>query len=201
MNLPRLIPVFTVAAAALAPLAAVHATPVSFNWEAKATAANAAYGVAVGDVMTGSITYDKALATKANGMGTTSGYQYWNSPLMNVTANIGTYHGTFAAQAMIVNDFSMWGGDEFIFRAYGSPVGNFDITFVDSTMQVLSNLELPTTLDFSKFDRSYMSIGWYSRVSNNITLSAPPAVPEPATLALFGLGMAGLLTARRRYKA
>jgi hypothetical protein len=196
----------TLRAAALASAAFVatsvaNATPLSFDWAATATQAST--GVNVGDKISGTITYDTTGAVKSNGnawQGT--GYQYYTTPSVTTTVTFGGHTETLSLYAMIVNDFSMWGGDEVIFRANTSPFGAFEFDLVDSTMKALSSLDLPTTIDGTAFGRTYFSLGNYpDRFVGTIgkfEASAPSDVPEPASLALFGAALAGLSLARRK---
>lgn len=64
-SLNRLIPSLSLslACAALLPLASAQAAPVSFDWKATATANSTAYGVHIGDILSGTISYDIGTAS------------------------------------------------------------------------------------------------------------------------------------------
>jgi hypothetical protein len=191
----------TLATATFAAAGAVHATPIHFDWSAVATQANAS--VNLGDKITGTITYDTTGAAKTSGNGWGGGgYQYYSTPSLTTTVTVGSQTETVNLYAMIVNDFSMWGGDEVIFRADSSPFGRFEFDLVDNSMTALSSMDLPTTIDGALFKTSYFMLGNYpNQFSGKIsTFEAPSSgdVPEPASIALFGMALASLTVARRR---
>jgi hypothetical protein len=193
----------TLASAAFMATGAANATPLTFDWSVTATAAGS--GVNVGDKITGTITYDTTGATKTNGnVWNNTGYQYYSTPLLNTTVKIGTRTETVNLYAMIVNDFSMWGGDEVIFRADASPFGAFEFELVDTSMKALSGMNLPTSIDRSTFNSTYFSLGNYPQQLrgsiDKFEAAAASDVPEPASIALFGLALASLSVARRRNK-
>lgn len=188
------------AAVTFAATGAAHATPITFDWSATATQANAT--VKVGDKVSGTITYDTTGATLANGSNWKgSGYQYYNTPFLKTTLTVGARTETVNLYAMIVNDF-MWGGDEVIFRADSSPFGSFEFELVDNSMKALTGLDLPTAIDGSQFNSTYFTLGNYPTQFrgqiDKFDASAAGDVPEPASIALFGLALASLTVARRR---
>lgn len=185
------------AAAAVAPAQATKLS--SHNWKATATTSSVPLSIQVGQAISGTIVYDMDALSKANSAGSDgNGYQYWDSTTMYATVDFGTSHYKFNVQAMIIDSFSMWGvKDNYIFRSYNAPFGRFDLSFIDPTGTALSGLALPDSVNPSAFSQGSLNLG-NIQVSNKATLLAANAVPEPGTLAVFGLGLAGLAAVRRR---
>ena len=185
------------AAAAVAPAQAT--TLSSHNWKATATTASASLGIQVGQTINGTIVYDMDGLSKASSFGADgNGYQYWDSTTMYTTVDIGASHYQFNVQAMIIDSFAMWGvKDNYIFRSNSTPLGRFDLTFTDPTGTAFTRLALPDSVNPSAFSQGTLNLGSV-QVSNKASLLAASTVPEPSTLAVFGLGLAGLAAMRRR---
>lgn len=181
-----------------------QAAPVTFYWQGAATVANATFGVQIGDVVSGSVSYDIATATKSGQINTgTTGYQYWNSTTMSASVHYGSYNGSFTlTPIMVVNDFSMWMGDEVFFRAASSPLGNFELGLADNSMTAQSNLNLPGVYDISKYNYHSLNLAYAQAANITYFDSTPPsaAAPEPASLALLGLAGMTAIAGRRRWK-
>jgi hypothetical protein len=162
-----------------------------------------------GDIITGSYTYD--LSTPDTNPSLHVGdYEHW-APPGGISLTVGGFEfksdpGNLDFLIEIIDDSSSGGlHDSYILGSYGNlPLA--DGTFVggiwwylkDSTASALSSIALPINapvLDDWGFNRLSLGGGTRARpfgIMGHVT----SAIPEPATIVLFGLG--GLLLGRRR---
>lgn len=146
---------------------------------------------------------------------------FWGTDSANYTGSTSLFNWYSNGTSTITND----GGNTFTLNSiqlaslyeYYSHSGNYSVlftgeksdgSFVTNTFELANSLS-PTTLNFANFTdlksvafsqgSTYDSIFQY----DNIVLDSSPAhepVPEPSTVALLGLGLAGVAFMRRRNK-
>jgi len=188
---------FTLASLALLAGGAAHAVPVSYGWSLTVDKGNASFNIATGQKVTGTFTYD---LTGALASGTQNGLQKYTTSAMKMTANVPGYATPMVLTTSVGNDLATL-GDELLFSFANTPIGALNIAFIDSTHTVFNSTQLPGMIDFAKFSSATMTVGsGTSALSGTITKFSAQAsdVPEPGTVALFGLALAGLAFVRRR---
>ena len=83
---------------------------------------------------------------------------------------------------------------------FGGVASQAEFLLQDFSGTAFDSVSLPLSLSLSDFDQtSFFVIGEWGIVSGGI--ASLRQVPEPGTLALFGIGLAGMVLARRRKRA
>ncbi|MBX9625071.1 MAG: PEP-CTERM sorting domain-containing protein [Gemmataceae bacterium] len=177
---------------------------------------------AVGDKLTGSYTFDSTTAARA---GSNANFAVFDA-LTALNFSVSGYSAASAGapEIQVDNDPPAPDVDRYavVSRASdgltGPPVNDLELNFFgfrldDSTNTVFSDARiLPTTLDLSDFDNRRFFIFFEDGGDNGTeatyvvsgtidSLRQPAATPEPASLALVGVGAAGLAVRRLRRRA
>jgi hypothetical protein len=164
-------------------------------------------GFAVGEPVSGSLSYDPATVTAVLPQ-SNPGIVSYHLPvnLQVVVSGASRFSGLTEAVAD-VRDLGPSGGDALSFQSLGSSPA-FLLMLQDRTGTALASTTLPATLDLAAF--SIRSFGYAERIAGQgrsfrIDFGPEPAVtpsvPEPATgvLALAGLAAAGCWATGRRW--
>lgn len=100
----------------------------------------------------------------------------------------------------ITTDFTWTAGvDGFTFDKM-----DFNFNLSDTTQTVLSNNDMPASIDVSNFDFGHIEIGLYDTVNgyyrNIVAEGTPEAVPEPTTSGLLIISSGMIFALRRQYR-
>jgi hypothetical protein len=161
--------------------------------------------VHVGDPITGSFHYDSGMSGTASPGG--GGTSYLGDVGLTVTMGPVTFDfGSPQAGGVGVSHSALGAGDSFtvsVEKNINPVTGTADfaeIVLHDPTATAFADESLPPSLDLTKFADAAIEViaADGSFYSGPITLTPPPqAVPEPATVAVFLLGV-GAFAARRK---
>ena len=185
-----------------------QATVIKFSFTGEVTQVNSGVisdATTVGDAITGMASYDTSVAENAPGDPTFS--QYANATTMSLTLNGQTWSfGSGFAQVvdrmaprMDTDFFNI--GDQF---ASGPILAGSLSLLLRSPNTVLTSDALPTASQMLNMFGGGDDTANLTVIANdvlNFRLTSGTLIPEPGTLAIFGLGLAGLGLAGRRKAA
>lgn len=175
------------AAAALMLFGTAHAVPISYDYTGIVTQTVGSIGTAVSNTIVGSFTYDP------------DSYSYGS---VIFTASTGTFTTTNFASFQ-VHDGNGW--DEQFLEDVGPAQAGFffgDLSATALTGNSIANLNFDLTawtyheVRYNEVAAGLITRGWTGNITSIIERST--SVPEPGTLALMGLGLAAIGSARRR---
>lgn len=192
---------------------AAQAAPITFEFTGEVTAVTSPSlrGVfSIGDPLTGSYTFESTTADTS----AVVGLGFYTSAVTAFSFNIGGYAGSgtdgnivvtlppaSALHGYRISSFSVTAPE-----ADGQLPSSFGLSLSDFSQTALAGEALPLTapalsdFDFASFSLGF-PIGLVAGQLSSLTLRAtdptPVAVVEPGTIALFGLGLMGLVQVRR----
>ena len=192
----------------LGAVATAEASPITISFTGVVSSVSGGLGgdFAVGDVLTGSYTFESTTAARAGSDSTFAVYD----AITDLSFTLGTYSAATAGPApngeiQIDNDPPSPFVDRYgvLSRvsdglvgpsAGGQPLIAFGFRLDDSTNTAFSDaLVLPTSLALSDFTSSAFFVFFGTElVDGTLTSVRVQAVPEPATLGLISLGLAAL---------
>lgn len=163
--------------------------------------------VGIGDEISGTYAYDSSLLTNNWNMNYSSNFGF----PVQMTFDVGSLHYSFTGNGEVTygnnfsNDFPQTGliVDLFIVRSFG--MGNYvSVDIRDSNSDFITSLVSPASIQWlsdgmgevPNSNEAYL--GGYGYRYNLVGLGLSSAVPEPTSVALFGIGLLGLMLVGRR---
>ena len=199
--------------------ASASAAPITFNFNGTATFVNSLVSsqYAIGNSLTGSLTYDSALVD-ADASATHGLY----APLSSLTFTLNGNVHTFVSGTGFDNiDVQNGSPDQLVFRAdvTGPTVNGFKpffltLSLADPTGLALNSDALPTSFNTIQFSQASFIVSFTNRTNPHDltsggtnftgvsgTLTSGVAVPEPSTLTMLGSGLVGMALWLRRKRS
>jgi|GEM_PF-3373079 len=192
-----------------------HATLVNVEVTGEVTQIDSALEsfFSLGEPMTASLSYDSSAAPSGGGPLNA----YYLGAITSLVFTVGSFSGELAPPINEIDIINHTLDRVSFYSSFNTSLPGlrsyrFFLGLTDVSGTVFDTLTLPTSIDVADFNLGHSHLLFFDPdgrshhvISNVFGLTPPPPPPtpspEPTTLALFVLGLAGLVFTRRRIKA